>query len=497
MSGFSISGLGSGVDWGNYVAAYRQQAESAIARTLVTRQQKLASQQQVMAQVKGRVDALQAVVNGFKTANDFKTKNVSFSDSTYLSGTANADALNGSITVRIDQLATNEQWVGSHESVDASVTSTDQTFSITVRGTTTDITVASGTTLKELAEEINSRNLGITAKVYNTGAGGATPARIAFTDNIAGKHNADQTPGTNFNITINSSLTELVTGDFGGAPVIEGKDAKIYLNQSPSTTPTDPIYRETNALTDVLPGVTLNLKAISLSSPAASSDWKTITVSEDTSRASSKVKDFITKFNELLALLKAAVRFSPELEQQVNPTAGDPTLRGAMAQIQSSISGSVSTLPQDKTIRALSDLGVTTIFNKDDSDQNGLLQFDETKFAEKLSSDFEGVVGFFKGFTIDEAEFAGFGDKISDVLDSITKPGTGSIPEKITSLANEGRRIDSEIELKLQRINEKEQRLRDRFARLEAQIAKINSQGSSLSSALNALNLNNQAIARR
>lgn len=493
---FNIFGLQSGIDWSNYINSIRAAEENAVARTLGARQVKLSAESTAIQGVGGQLSQLKTVATQFKTAGNWKTKIVTSSDSDVITATATRDAVANAVRVRVDRLATNETWEGVHSSINDSVTSADGTLTLNIRGTERVVNVPSGTTLSELADLINEADIGVTATVFDTGAGGATPARISIQDKLSGKNSSDQTPGVEYNISISSTLTELVDADFdadgvtpGNQPRTEGLDSLIYLNDDLS----NPIYRDNNTISNVIPGLTLKLVS------ADNTAFKTLTVNESITSAKDRIKEFITRYNNVVTSLKRAVAFDPSQEQQSNPTAGNPTLRSALATLQSSITRELRSLPDDATIRSLSDLGVRTAYTVGGgaAASDGLLEFNEAIFDAAVNADFDGVARFFEGDRLGENQFDGFGTSIDAVLEGLVGTIDGTLSVKIRSVQNQLKRIDDEIQQKLESIVAKQERLKLRFARLESQMAQLGSQQSSLTAALNSLALNNQAIANR
>lgn len=481
MADFSISGLGSGIDWSAYISSIRNAEETALAQTLGRRQTKAAAVQAVLSNIKGLMDGLKSSASGFEFAKDFKTKIVSSSDSSVLTATANLSSINQTNVVRVEQLATNEVWHGTLAGVNSSVSSADGTLTITVRGQNRVFNVTAGTTLTQLAAQINAAGYGISATVFDTGEGTGNTGRIAITDNTAGKSNPDQTAGINFNMSFSSTLTDLNTAAFGVAPVVEGKDAQVQINGSST------MYRDSNTINDLLPGLTLNLVS---ADPGVD---KTLTVSESSDAAATKIADFLNKYNKIVLEIQKAIKIDPTTATQSNPTAGNSTLRSVLAQLQSSVTSMVSTLPGGRTIRSLNDLGITSTFTSGESVGNGQLQLDQAKLANAISSNYDEVVEFFEGVTLNDVKYNGFGKKVSDALDTILNFSSGTLPSAIKGLENENARLDKEIQLKLERLEKKEQFLKDKFARLEGVLAQLSSRQSSLTAALNSINPNNNS----
>jgi flagellar hook-associated protein 2 len=494
MGSFSIPGLGSGIDWNNYIQSIRSAEEGALSRTLGVKQQKLASQQFVYSQVSGLIQSLKSTANGFSSVGDFKTKTVSSSDDTKVTATATISAATLSTSVRIDQKATQEIWHLEHTAVTDSV-STGGTFNITVRGALHSIDVEAGDSLEKLRDKINSAGIGVTATVFDTG--GASPsARLAIQDNLTGKFSSDNTAGQNYNIEIDLSALNPTAGlavmdgdgvNPGTDPIVEGRDSEIRLNGNDS----DIIYRDSNTITDVVPGLSLNLKN------TTAGEYVTLSVSESVSQAASKVTNLLRKYNDVVTNIRAAIRFDPTQSTQTNPTAGDGTLRSLLQQIQNAFTGVLDSIPTGNKVRSMSDLGVKQAVTG--SQSTGALELNEDTLNNLLSSNYEDVIEFFQGGTIDGSteRFEGFASRLDAILNGIVKPVTGSLSGKIASVDDQFKRLNEEINEKFERILQKEERNKARFARLEGQLSRLSGQQSSLQSALASIQLNNQAIAKR
>jgi flagellar hook-associated protein 2 len=476
VSGFSVSGLGSGIDWSAYIQSVRSAKESALQRTLGKKNTKLSGETNVFRNIQKMAEDLKAVMKGFAFQKDFLTKVVSSTDTSVVTGVANLAAGNQSNKILVNQLATNENWQGSFSGVANSVTSAPGTLAITVRGTVTTLNVSAGTTLQQLSDQINAANLGVTSTVYDTGAGGATPARLSITDNLSGKSNTDQTAGINYNLGFTSTLTDLATGAF--SVVLEGKDSQVQVNGGST------IYHDSNTFSDLISGLTINLVSTSVTQ-------QTLTVSSSNDAGTTKINDFISKYNALISELKRDVFYDVSLakagKDQVNPTAGNQQLRDLVDQLQSSILGQVTTLPQSNAVRALSDLGITSIFTSAGNADNGTLKLDGTTLSKKLTSSFDDVVDFFYGVQSGGVSYDGFSQKVLKTLDGFLDPTQGAIPAAINSFNDQAKRIQDDVQVKLDRIQREEDSMKARFARLETQLAQLNSRGDQLNSIFTAL----------
>ncbi|MDB5036975.1 MAG: flagellar cap protein FliD [Bacteriovoracaceae bacterium] len=482
MSGFSISGLGSGIDWTAYIASIRSAKEKALSNTLGKQSNKLTQEQTILTTVQGRAQDFKNNIQGFEFSKDFLTKTVSSSDPTVVTGLSTLSASNQSNTIQVQSIATNETWAANFTGVNNSVTSSDGTLTVNVRGKSQVLNVGAGTTLSGLAAQISNAGLGVSATVYDTGDGTATSARIAITDNLTGKANTDPTPGQNFNLSFTSTLTDLNTAAFGATPQTEGLDASIKLNGSAQV-----IYRQTNTINDVLPGVTINLVS------AAPGVSKTLTVNSSTTNASTRINDFITKYNNIVLELQKDLKFDPTLaasgQDQTNPTAGNSALRSALSQLQNAVLGSVTSLLPNRSVRSLSDIGIISQYNAADPTLNGQLKIEnQSKLDDALANHFDDTVAFFEGDIVGAVKYDGFSQKVDKTMTSLLDISQGVITSEATRVAKTNLSITDDVQKKLNRIQTEEDALKLKFSALEGQLAKLNSQGSQLTSVFASIN---------
>ncbi|PIR23478.1 MAG: hypothetical protein COV44_02550 [Deltaproteobacteria bacterium CG11_big_fil_rev_8_21_14_0_20_45_16] len=480
MSGFKISGLGSGIDFSAYVQAIISAEQQKAANTIGKREIVAQSAQLAYNNVKGALQSLSALIKGFKFSDGLKVKTAKSSDSEVFTGTAQLSALVQSVQLRVESLANNEVSRTSFTGVENIVHSgVDTTITITVRGEPHTVDVPSGSKLSDLVGLINSAKIGVTAASYDSGDGTATPARLTITDNLLG--DPDNNAGTD-NISVD--LSNLDAGIVDPTVVTTAVNTGVIINGESVTT-------DSHTLADVIPGVTLKLLS---ADPGVD---KTLTVQESTADASKNVENMLNKYNEVVALIRQTIQYDPNAETQTNLMAGDATLRNVLTRLQSSITSTVSSLPESVSIRSLADLGVKTLFDGDNGSTNGQMNFEPTVFNQKINTSYDDLIKFFEGFTEDSVTYKGFADTMTDVMDSFLAAPNGSIISKLSSLDSQLRQIADEKQKVIERILAHEEALTMKFARLEGQLSKLNSQGSALTSALESVALNSKAIANR
>jgi flagellar hook-associated protein 2 len=208
-------GVGSGLDLEGLVrqllAAERGPKEQRLNAREKTLDQEISAVGKIKSKLSEFEDAMKALqdVNNL-SGRDPQIENPSESNEPFTASPGNS-AVTGEYQIAITQMARGsrvETADGAFASSDAVVLSTgsaDLTFKIGNTGDEFTISVAAGTTLEELRQQINenSENFGVSANIINTGtlAGGS---KMVFATNITGENNDLQIVNTNDNAELNA-----------------------------------------------------------------------------------------------------------------------------------------------------------------------------------------------------------------------------------------------------------------------------------------------------
>ncbi len=128
------------------------------------------------------------------------------------------------------------------------------------------------------------------------------------------------------------------------------------------------ITRDSNSISDLITGVTLNLLE------ADETETLTVTVNRDTSTVTSNIQEFVNSYNELISYIREQREYDPASGES-GPLQSNSTIRNIQTSLQGIISSQVSGLEGD--IRALSQIGISTT-------SSGTLSIDSTELAEAL-----------------------------------------------------------------------------------------------------------------
>lgn len=212
------------------------------------------------------------------------------------------------------------------------------------------------------------------------------------------------------------------------------------------------VSRDSNTVSDLISGVTLNLLSKSTTTTP------TLTISKDTQSIIDDVKDFVNAYNGASGLIRSVTTSSPTSRALLS---GD----GAVTSMLTSLRNAITTTFGDY---APATLGITHT-------KDGVLQVDSTVLENFLKDDLSGVV------TSLNKMGKVFDDNVSFFVNT-------SIPSRTDGLNQSIKRIDESVASLQRRLTLTQQHLTRRFSDLEALIGNLQTSGTSLTQQLQGLN---------
>lgn len=362
----AISGVISGLSTDDIVSKMMEVARQPVTR--LTNQQTLLTQRLTAWQeFNTRLLALQTTTSNLASSARFGSNAVSSSDSDILTGSATTTAATGTYFINVSKVAQTQQLSsqGFANVTDAVGTGTIH-FSI-ADGTTFDVAIdENNNSLSGLRDAINKAGKGVSAVIVNSGDP-ATPYKLLITTKSSGE---------GYEMTIDTSE---LTG--GTQPVIdqvvqEAQNAELTLGSGLGKIT---VTKTSNTITDLIPGVTLNVK------DADAGKTITLKVSVDSAGISKKVTDFVEQYNNAVDFLNSQFRFDLEGNSQ-GILFGDFTLQRIQASLSRIIVNPSEGLDQE--LKALSQVGITM-------GTNGKLSVDASKLTEVIESNLSEVSTLF------------------------------------------------------------------------------------------------------
>lgn len=316
---------------------------------------------------------------------------VSSSNSSVVTASAATGSTPGTHVVVVNSLATTASWTSGVFS-SSSTALPAGTFSITVgSGSPTTITTDGTSTLSDVANQINSQDLGVTARVVTD----ATGSRLAIVSSAS---------GSNADFSISTSDT-----GFGFSRAATGANASLTVDGIG-------ISSATNTVTGTIPGVTLNLVG------AAPGSSVTLSVTPDTSAAQTAIQQFVTDYNTLVSDLTAQFTFSGSSEGVL---ASDSVVRNLQSQVMAALSYTYTPASGTTSFSSLSSLGIKV-------GNDGTLSVNSTTLNNALQNNFSDVQSFFQGTAMN-----GFANAFDQQLTEFTSPSTGAFTVDLQSISNQ------------------------------------------------------------
>jgi flagellar hook-associated protein 2 len=278
-------------------------------------------------------------------------------------------------------------------------------FSLQVgSGAAASIPVSAGETLSQLADYINTSNLGVTASVINDANG----VRLSLLSNTAGQPGSititDNTiAGLNFNTTAGSNAELTVDGV--------------------------PVSSTSNTVTGVIPGVTLNLASAASDTPVQ------ITVSADTTQITSAINAFVSAYNTVIQNINTQFTVDPTTNTE-GPLGSDSSLRSLQSSLLADVTSSIT---GNSGFINLATLGI-------DLNNDGTLTVNQTatdihpSLSNVLATNPGAVQEFFRN-----ASGTGFANNFSADLNNLIDPTDGVLSSDIAQNSAQARALATSI----------------------------------------------------
>lgn len=300
------------------------------------------------------------------------------------------------------------------------------------------VDISGSDTLEDVVRRINDRGQLVSASILNDGTG-VRPYRLSLTSTAQGAAGE---------VIIDGGTTGL---DF--STLNRAADARVLLGNDPNSGIL--ITSASNTLTDVIPGLTINLNSVS-------DEPVTVNVTENLDSTVTSLGGVVTSFNALVDRIKELSKYNPETQER-GILLGDRTLRTLESRIYRLFTGRVPDAPGG--MQRLSEIGIKL--------EEGKLSFDEEKFRQVLEESPQAVVEFFTN------EENGLAVWMQEELEAITEE-EGLIPRRNDALGDQKELLADRIEQLDVLLARKRSRLMSQFLAMERALAELQSQQSAL-----------------
>ena len=439
----SSAGIGSGLDVDSIITALVNAKQSGPAQQISNQTTQLQAQEAGLTALGSALSSLQSTLGTLGSSLTFSTYAATLGDSSLGTATTLPNAQPGTYSVVVNHLATAQKRASDAYASGSTVGA--GTLTVSVGNQSMNINVAATDSISSIATAINqsSSNPGVQATIVN----GANGAQLLLTSTKTGVANAFTVSAGSGSSAGLSALA--ATLDTAGSN--EASDASLSIDGIA-------VSSASNSVSGVLNGVTLNL---------AATGSTTLTVSQDSSAATSAVNDFVSAYNSYISTVGTLSSYDSS-SQQAGVLLGDTTLMSVQRQVNSVLSGSVP----GNSIGSLAALGITR-------NADGTLSLDSGKLASALQNSPGAVQDLFAGSN-------GYATRLNGMLDGFTA-SNGIIATRTTSIQNQLSNLSQESTALTARMNVYAAQLRQQYTALDTLMSSLNNTSSYLTSSLQTL----------
>jgi flagellar hook-associated protein 2 len=358
----SVSGLSSGIDWRSLIDQLRTAEHGPI--DLLTKQKgTYGDKLKAWQELNTKLLSLKTAAEKLNTAKEFNlyTSSTSSSSATdpndLLTAALGAAGETGSYDIEVLQTARVQKRASQSFSSQSIALGDGYAGTFQINGRT--VTVVAGDTLADVRTKINNLNSGdqatkVTASIVSYSS---TDNRLILTSQQEGA----------------AGFTLEPAGSLGFTEIQAGRDAQLKVDGISLT-------RSSNTITDVLPGITLNLKK------AEPGTTITLNINRDLDGVSSLIKEFVDQYNQVLNSIQTQSTYHQGDGQSNSILFGDTTLRSVKSNLTKNVINQVWGVSSQ-----FSTLGLAGV----NLDNQGRLSVNESKLTGYLETNFEDIKRLF------------------------------------------------------------------------------------------------------
>jgi len=467
--GVSIStGLTSGIDYATLISGLmdiEKRPQTLLATQLTDAQTDAAAYRSINTAFAALVTSASAL-----TGTNFTAARTASSTGSGVTATAGSTAVVGSsLTFSVESLAaahsiiSNTEWTSATGDVRTAVAAgTAPGWPMEIIDTATGATrgtidLPANASLADAAAAINGGGFGLSASVVQLGT---DRYRLQVTSNATGAAG---------NFYLKSATEDSATAGSGFLVDTQGSDATVRLNSGLTAS------SATNTFSELMTGVSVTVSKVD-------PNLGTVSVKSDTASLTAKVQALVTAANNVLSTIKTNTDSS---------TGSTAALKGnfGMNSLANSLLTAVSSAVGSDGSAAKAGLQLT---------QDGLLTFDATAFAAKLTSDpdlvqrlFSGTTGAGKdnvrGTADDSLETDGLGARLQRLAQQANDSVTGTLVTLAKGQDTRATSLQQQIDDWTTRLTSREAALTSQFNALETALGTLKNQSTWLTSQIASL----------
>lgn len=447
MATISSAGIGSGLDVKSIVSQLVQ-AESKPLTQLQTRGSTLNTKLSNWGTVKSQLAAVQDAAQKLMGVSGWNARSFKSGNEDTLTGTATEGATAGSYQVEVKSLAKAQSARSS--TVDAGKTLGEGGLLISIgqwdagnfssSSSVIPVDIAASDTMADIARKINGAGAGVTASVVTSNGQDQLMMRSASTGASMGFQ--VETYG---DAALNA-LSYPGDGSSGMTLNQAGSDAEVKIDDGMTVT------SSSNTLSNVISGLTLDLKQTGTT---------TVDITSDTSVVKKSVDDFVSAFNTAITNLTTATKYDAG-SKTAGPLQGDATAVGLLNTLKNMV---MTNGPTGTSFNRLSDVGL-------EMQRDGTLKVNSSKLTAALAKPDE-LKTFFSASS-DTVTETGMARRFYDYTFNVNSTD-GVLTGRNKALQAAISRNNTDIEKMEARISRTEERLYKTYSALDTKMSTLNS----------------------
>lgn len=456
MALVNFFGAASGLDTGNLINALLEQQRKSRIAPIQKKIETLQNTRSSFSDLSAKLSKLREVTSQFREIyGGAISKTSSVSDESVLVATPSKGALNTSVTINVTQIASNASisFNDTFSQLDSTINPSGPTASLNITigsGNSTEavnLTVDNNTTVSDLVANFNQSTDKAVASAVNVGTSSNPQYKIVFNTLKEGT-------------STGSLIIQDPSALFSGQTVSQATDATLSISGISGS-----ITRESNSISDLIPGVKLDLQKVGTT---------LLSVYSDSEATSGDIKNMVDALNDIISYTNQNDLVTTEnIDGDTRAIFGSLSLTSLDESLISSLKSGLSGASIfGGAVNSLADLGITT--NRD-----GSLRFDERVFTQSMAKDPSSVTKILGNVGETLA-------KTDGVIDQYSRFG-GLLDAARTNTDQEIARMNQRMTDLEKILSRQEENLVAQFSRLEGQISKLQSQGAYLQNILTGL----------
>jgi flagellar hook-associated protein 2 len=438
-----MTGVGGGFD--PKLVEQLIEAEKIPVEAAKQRKEKFSVEKKEMDKLNGFLSELDTTLNGLKSRADFFKMKVESSHPDIIDGLCKTDALTGTYEFEVRGMARSDKQL-AFGFPDKDQTAVGFGYMEIEREdkSPAGIAIQPGSTLQDVARQINEAEAGVRAMVINT------------------KYNPDsyrllvvsEKSGQEARVKLDEDTTFL---EFKNQ--VSGQDLDVLFEDVP-------VKDTDNTLDELVDGVTFNVKR------AEAGTRVQVNITYDVDKTLEGIKSFVDKYNQLSTFGHGQYQEDPNTGKR-GVLAGEQSLSTVLRGVQGVVGNNRT---KGEKFQTLADVGITT------DPKTGNLKMDDAKVKVALTEDYEGVAQLF----IRGRESQGIAEAMATKLKQLRDPVSGAVKSRMRALENIIKSQDEDIANRERTAESKGEQIRRRFASMDGKIADLKSQGGMLAARMGA-----------